>query len=186
MGDWYRRVAAARATDPATKAKHASLWATHCEPQWAGWPMSAITRMEAQEWANRLQATRRTRHKGKTVTSDDEDVPLLGAETVRGDLDPDVLCADAARYHSIYAVYGISVFAIRGATVDELAQQAPLVRFDRLSLLTVRDVLAAGMRLEPTGRNPRHYTVGFDDLENGVRRRASCPHQVMPNSYHDA
>ena len=20
------------------------------------------------------------------------------------------------------------------------------------------------MRLEPTGRNPRHYTVGFDDL----------------------
>jgi hypothetical protein len=25
----------------------------------------------------------------------------------------------------------------------------------------VRDVLAAGMRLEPTGRNPRHYTVIF-------------------------
>jgi len=44
--------------------------------------MSAITRMEAQEWANRLQVTRRARHKGKTVTSDDEDVPLLGAETV--------------------------------------------------------------------------------------------------------
>lgn len=103
-----------------------------------------------------------------------------------GDLDPDVLCADAARYHSIYGVYGISVFAVRGATVDELAQQVPLVRFDRLSLLTVRDVLAAGMRLEPTGRNPRHYTVGFDDLEDGARRLASCPHQVMPNSYHDA
>ena len=83
MGDWYRRVAAARATDPATKAKHASLWATHCEPQWAGWPMSAITRMEAQEWVNRLQATRRARHKGKTVTGDDEDVPLIGAETGR-------------------------------------------------------------------------------------------------------
>ena len=46
------------------------------------------------------------------------------------------------------------------------------------SLLTVRDVLAAGMRLEPTGRNRRHYTVGFDDLEDGVRRLASCPHQV--------
>ena len=35
------------------------------------------------------------------------------------------------RYHSIYGVYGISVFAVRGATVDGLAQQAPLVRFDR-------------------------------------------------------
>ena len=44
---WYRRVTAARSTDPATKAKHASLWATHCETQWADWQMSAITRMEA-------------------------------------------------------------------------------------------------------------------------------------------
>jgi hypothetical protein len=105
---------------------------------------------------------------------------------LRHHLDPEVLCADAARYHGIYGVYGISVFAVRGVTVDELAQQVPLVRFDHLSLLTVKDVLAAGMRLEPTGRNPRHYTVGFDDLEDGVRRLAGCPHQVMPNSYHDA
>ena len=65
-------------------------------------------------------------------------------------------------------------------------QQVPLVRFDRLSLLTVSDVLAAGMRLEPTGRNPRHYTVGFDDLADGVQRLVRCPHQVVPNAYHDA
>jgi integrase len=82
VGFWYRRVAAARSTDPATRAKHASLWATHCEPQWADWQMSAITRMEAQEWVNRLQATRRSRHKGKDVTDDDQDVPAIGAETV--------------------------------------------------------------------------------------------------------
>ena len=30
------------------------------------------------------------------------------------------------------------------------------------------------MRLEPTGRNPRHYTVSFDDLEEGVQRLVSC------------
>lgn len=82
VGGWYSRVAAARATDPATRAKHASLWVTHCEPQWADWPMSAITRMEAQEWVNRLQATRRARHKGKTVAADDKDVPGISAETV--------------------------------------------------------------------------------------------------------
>ncbi len=103
-----------------------------------------------------------------------------------GELDLDILRADAARYHSIYGVYEISVFAVRDATVDELAQQAPLVRFDRLTLLTVRDLLAAGMGLEPTGRNPRHYTVGFNDLEDGVRRLASRPHQVVPNVYYDA
>ena len=103
-----------------------------------------------------------------------------------GELDPDILCADAVRYHSVYGVYGISVFAVRDATVDELAQQAPLVRFDRLSMLKVSDIVAAGMRLEPTGRNPRHFTVCLDDLEDGVRRLAACPHHVMPNAYHDA
>jgi hypothetical protein len=115
----------------------------------------------------------------------DDDVLEDGAIVLvrGGDLDPDILLADAERYHG---VYGISVFAVRGATVDELAQQVPLVRFDRLSLLTVSDVLAAGMRLEPTGRNPRHYTVGFDDLADGVQRLVRCPHQVVPNAYHDA
>ena len=44
----------------------------------------------------------------------------------------------------------------------DLPRQVPLVRFDRLSLLKVRDVLAAGMRLEPTGRNPRHYAVSWE------------------------
>lgn len=90
------------------------------------------------------------------------------------------------RYHSIYGVYGISVFAVRDVSLDELAQQVPLVRFACLSLLKAGDVLAAGMRLEPTGRNPRHFTVGFDDLERGVQRLASCPHQVVRNAYHDA
>jgi hypothetical protein len=103
-----------------------------------------------------------------------------------GDLAPDILSADAVRYYSVYGTYGISVFAVRDATLDELAQQVPLVRFGSLALLKVGDVLAAGMRLEPTGRNPRHYTVGFDDLEDGVRRLANCPHQVVPNAYHDA
>ena len=99
---------------------------------------------------------------------EDGDVVLVRG----GDLDPDILSEDAVRSHSIYGVYGISVFAVRDATIDELAQQAPLIRFDRLSLLTVRDVLAMGMRLEPTGRNPRHFTVGFDDLGSGVQRLA--------------
>ena len=87
-----------------------------------------------------------------------------------GDLDPGILCEDAARYYNVYGVYGISVFAVRDVTVDELAQQVPLVRFERLSLLKVRDVLAAGMRLEPTGRNPRHYTVSFGGQTTSFQR----------------
>lgn len=53
---------------------------------------------------------------------------------VRGrELDPNLLREDAVRYHSIYGVYGISVFAIRGVTLEEMAQQVPLVRFERHS-----------------------------------------------------
>src|SRR5579875_3201004 len=89
-----------------------------------------------------------------------------GITLVRGgELEPDVLRADARRYHAVYGGYGISVFAARGATVDELAQQ---------------------LRLEPAGRSPRHYTVGFDDIEQGVTALAGCAHQVVPNRYHDA
>lgn len=82
ISDWHARVAAARGIEAVTKAKNASLWRTHCEPQWAKWPMAAVTRLEAQEWVNRLAATRRARHKGRDVTGDDEGVPLLSAATI--------------------------------------------------------------------------------------------------------
>lgn len=52
---------------------------------------------------------------------DDETVVIRG-----GRLDPALLRADAERYHDIYGQYGISVFAARDATVDELAQEVPL------------------------------------------------------------
>lgn len=90
------------------------------------------------------------------------------------------------RYHSVYGSYGISVFAVRGATLDEMAQQVPLVRFAMLTLIKVAAVRGAALRLEPTGRNPRHYTLGFDDLDQGVTALAWCRHQVVPNRYHDA
>jgi hypothetical protein len=102
-----------------------------------------------------------------------------------GELDPEVLHADAERYHGVYGSYGISVFALLDTTLEELAQQAPLVRFGELTLLTVDAVLRAGLRLEPTGRNPRHYTVAFDDLDRGVAGLVGCEHQVVPNPYHE-
>jgi hypothetical protein len=34
-----------------------------------------------------------------------------------GDRDPDILSEDAVRYHGIYGVYGISVFAVGDATI---------------------------------------------------------------------
>jgi hypothetical protein len=66
-----------------------------------------------------------------------------------------VLREDAQRNHAIYGVYGISVFALHDATVDELAQQPPLVRFEMLTLVTVGTLVGAGLELEATGRNSR-------------------------------
>jgi hypothetical protein len=63
---------------------------------------------------------------------DDEELILRG-----GELDPDILRADAQRMFDIYGVYGISVFALRGATIDELAQQTPLIRFPLFTVMTI-------------------------------------------------
>jgi len=74
---------------------------------------------------------------------DDEDILVVRG----GNLDPDILRFDAERYHAIYGDYGLSVFAARDVPVDELAQQAPLVRFEALTLMRVGVLRSAGLRL---------------------------------------
>src|SRR6266568_2037013 len=80
VGDWHARYAAASGVEQITAAKNASLWATHCEPKWAGWRMSAVTKMEAQGWVAELRATRRARHQGRPAEGDE--VPFLSAATI--------------------------------------------------------------------------------------------------------
>jgi integrase len=82
IGEWHARVFRTRGIEEITKTKNASLWATHCAPQWAAWPMAAVARLEAQAWVDGLKATRRARHKGRPVAADDEDVPVIGAATI--------------------------------------------------------------------------------------------------------
>jgi hypothetical protein len=112
--------------------------------------------------------------------ADDATIVIRG-----GRLDPDGLRADALRCHTVYGSYGISVFAARHAAVDELAQQVPLVRFEVLTLVRVGVLRAAGFRLEPTGRNPTHFTVTFDDLEAGIEALLACEHRSWINPYHE-
>ena len=112
--------------------------------------------------------------------SDDDAVVVRG-----GVLEPDGLRADALRHHAIYGTYGISVFAAHDITIDELAQQPPLIRFERLTVTTAGALRRRGLRLDPTGRNPRHYTVGFDDLDDGIDQVRGCEHRVIINPYHE-
>jgi hypothetical protein len=120
------------------------------------------------------------RHIRPAAALRDDDVLVRG-----GGLEAVVIRADARRNHSIYGVYGVSVFAAHEATIDELTQRPPLVRFERLTLVRVDALLAVGMRLQPTGRNPAHYDIEFDDLEAGVDALCSCAHRVVVNPYHD-
>ena len=52
---------------------------------------------------------------------DDETIVIRG-----GGLEPGALRTDAQRCHTVYGHYGISVFAVRDAAIDEMAQQVPL------------------------------------------------------------
>lgn len=118
--------------------------------------------------------------RGGDDLSDEEDVVVRG-----GELDFAVLQRDAKRNYEVYGVYGISVFAVRDVTLDEMAQQPPLLRFSRLTLMKAGVIRAAGLRLEPTGHNPRHFDITFDQLDEGVDRLCRCEHQVFDNPYHE-
>src|SRR5258708_12373847 len=81
-----------------------------------------------------------------------------------GDLEPEVIRADAQRTFDVYGMYGISVFSLRDVTVDELGQKPPLVRFAQLAVVTVGTIRSAGLWLEPTGRNSPPYTLVLPHL----------------------
>jgi hypothetical protein len=124
-------------------------------------------------------AKERYRRPGDAL-DDGETVVIRG-----GELDRQLLRDDALRNHAIYGVFGISVFALRDATVDELAQQTPMVRFETLTLITVGALRAADLALEPTGRNPRHFDVVFDDLDLGIERLCGCEQRTIVNPYYE-
>lgn len=113
---------------------------------------------------------------------DDEDELILRG----GDLDPSILRRDAQRMFDIYGTYGISVFALRGATIDELAQVSPLVRFPRFTVVTVRTIRSIGLQLEPTGRDRRHYTLMLPSLDEDIDALVSAGHHMWINPYHEA
>lgn len=81
IGEWRERCRRASVAESPTQAKADSLWRTHCQEQWADWPMNAVTRMEAQEWVNRLRTTRRARSHGRDV-ADDPEAPTLSPATI--------------------------------------------------------------------------------------------------------
>jgi hypothetical protein len=102
-----------------------------------------------------------------------------------GELRRDLLEVDARRAFTAYGTYAISVFAADGVTVDELAQEQPLVRFQLLTLMTVGAIRAAGLLLRPTGRNRLHHSVEFDDLGDGIERLLRCDYRTTINPYHE-
>lgn len=73
----------------------------------------------------------------------------------------------------------------KGEQIGGLAQQAPLIRFDQLTLMSAGALRRAGLRLEPTGRNPRHFDIAFDDLADGITRLTQCEHRTIVNPYHE-
>ena len=109
----------------------------------------------------------------------DDDILVRG-----GALEPAVLRDDALRYHRVYGSYGISVLASRHRSVEQMAQHSTLVRFGRLVLVEVTEVRKARLALEPTGRNPDHYTISFEAL-GGVARLVRCRHRIVTNPYFD-
>lgn len=59
----------------------------------------------------------------------DTEIVVRGGELVAA-----AVRRDAMRMRDVYGAFGISVFAFRGTTIDELAQSSPLVRLTTLTV----------------------------------------------------
>ena len=99
---------------------------------------------------------------------------------------PRGLREDAQRDYVVYGNFGVSVFAARDLSLDELAQSVPLVRFDRLTLMTAGDVRGAGLTFKATGQDPRHHTINLGERAVGVSALCGCEHRIWMNPHHDA
>jgi site-specific recombinase XerD len=53
---WRDRWLAARVVEPETARRDRGVLANHLDPQWTGWRIPAISRIEVQGWVKRMQA----------------------------------------------------------------------------------------------------------------------------------
>jgi hypothetical protein len=112
---------------------------------------------------------------GDDLTSDDVVI-------VRGGLPgPRRLREETQRNYSIYGTFGVCAFAARDVPLDELAQSVPLVRFEHLTLMAAGDLRKAGLTLEPTGRDRRHYTINLGEGAARVGALWGCSHRIWTN-----
>ncbi|MCW2902896.1 MAG: site-specific integrase [Streptosporangiaceae bacterium] len=54
--EWRDRFLAARVVEPETARRDQGVLANHLNPQWSGWRVPAITRLEVQGWVKRMQS----------------------------------------------------------------------------------------------------------------------------------
>jgi hypothetical protein len=112
--------------------------------------------------------------------------PLRDDEIVvrGGPVDGEEVIEDALTVFDIYGVYAISVFALRDTTLDEMAQQPPLIRYSELTLVRAGAIRAAGLRLVPSGRRRQHFSIEFEELTDGLERLRTCERLSEANPYH--
>jgi hypothetical protein len=96
---------------------------------------------------------------------------------VRGDLDLDILPEGAVRYHRIYGVYGISVFAVAPPSMNPPSGRHWSIRSPESG--DGQDVLAVGMRLEPTDGNPPARVVGATASCRSIIRKSPSGYLYM-------
>lgn len=100
-----------------------------------------------------------------------------------GDFSEEKLRNDACRNHEIYGFYGISVFA-----ADDLASKNELLRTTFLNSPEVVEIRnqalgTAGLSLDDTGINPRHYDIVHNDLDYLVTGLLSAENTVILNPF---
>ena len=54
-----------------------------------------------------------------------------------------------------------------------------------MTLIKAGAIRGVGLRLEPTGRNPRHFDITFDQLDEGIDHLCGCEHKAVANPFRE-
>ncbi len=155
-----RSCASGASLSPCTGGGHSCAGPTRHLSRTSAWQTAGVTESAGMQPEGIPHASQAGEPSGALGHLNDETVVVRGGQMLR----KDVIRA-AEKYEARYpGTWGISVYSLPGASVDEIAQAAEMPHVDlrrsaRGKILNARTRDGRGMKLFQTGTNLYHYTL---------------------------
>lgn len=183
--EWRDRFMAARVVEPETARRDKGVLANHLDPQWSGWKLAAISRIEVQGWVKRMESAGVGAHAVRHAYN-------MLATMLSAAVDEGILPASPARRISLPPTPAKQPAWFTHDQVEAICEQLPArhaaatwlmawcgLRWGETSGLRVRDVAFLRRRLSVVGVNTQHGRWKEYPKSSRSRREIPVPPHVL-------